>query len=57
MDHIIFECLSKDNMTNTVLADKGWKFTSLLEHTVDEKSQNVTKSVFYRCAVSIMYLR
>jgi len=58
MDHIMFECLSKDNLTNTVLSDKGWKFISLLEHTFDEKSQNsmqnVTKKVFYRCAVSII---
>lgn len=60
MDHMIFECRSKDNFTNRTLADKGWKYISLLEHTVDEKSpssmQNATKNVFYRCAVSNIYI-
>lgn len=59
MDHFIFECLSKENPTNRIDVEKGWKYISLLEHTADEKTpKNETKSVrkSFRCAVSIPYL-
>jgi len=59
MDHIILECLSKENPNNRILADQGFKYISLREYVIDEKSldsmENVTKSVFYRCAVSILH--
>ncbi|XP_022181980.1 uncharacterized protein LOC111041850 [Myzus persicae] len=48
MDHIILECLSKENPNNRILTDQGFKYISLLEHVIDEKSQ---KSSFYRCAM------
>lgn len=54
MVHRQFECLSKENPNNRILADLGFKFMSLLEHVVNEKSQN--KKSFYRCAVSILCL-
>ncbi|XP_022177042.1 uncharacterized protein LOC111038307 [Myzus persicae] len=49
MVHRQFECLSKENPNNRILADLGFKFMSLLEHVVNEKSQN--KKSFYRCAM------
>lgn len=55
MDHFIFECLSNDNPTNKASADKDWKYVSLLEHTSPYSMKNETKSVLFRCAVSISY--
>eukprot|EP00102_Acyrthosiphon_pisum_P020277 XP_016657487.1 PREDICTED: uncharacterized protein LOC107882895 [Acyrthosiphon pisum] len=57
MDHLIFECLSKENPTNRIDVEKGWKYISLLEHIAEEKSptsmKNETKSVrkSFRCAM------
>lgn len=52
MDHLIFECLSKEDPTSIEEVAKGWKYLSLYEHSQKSK-QGEGNGTAFRCAVSI----